>query len=811
MFKSLFPLAIQGLLKKKRYSTLFFFVLLFSFSFALASVSLVGSIEKTNSEFRLNTYGAWYIAIPDGLDGDGPWLNNQTWADSIGISYSYGCIPTESGAVGFGSVNDTFKDIGRIHLVNGRWPKTDNEIAIEADVLSLLGYDYTLGQEVSIPIFVTAGETSIVVSSNFTLCGIIDEYTDLWILNHNTSNRLLNGAVVTEDCASQVLSEAGALLTADSLAQGFGPYAPIPQYFITVAPENRGNATQSLEHYLAESRKIGDLHPCVNHVAHQETASREYNIIYILIIAVVAMLSVMCIYILQLPLETKRFSLLRSLGITKSQLVFLLTIESLILCFPAFILGIPCSVAVTWLAIKLLIHAGSVSIQIAIPWHAMYAIVLLWIGVVVVCRLSMYFVILRTPLSGRIQLSQKKTRQAKIFRNILTLLLLSAFGFVTVFTSMEVLSPNDKRKNWGSYPPYTLWASGTISQAETELLRKVPGISRVEGFAELKVQLSYPGLEEREVYLYAVDDRQWEETFHFGEDQDSFHSGQQLLVLFPDETYYLPEDISRNFILPANNIILRLYDDAGACLLESKPTPATVRWISEHTPSKMLVGLGQPYTVVCSEAYLQSLLDGVPPGNEWGKYTAGDPFGYSRVYAYIELTADDLSTDICIAELCKKLNITLDNRREQFNANAQQYTQEVLLLIGSGLCIAGMLLLILLCTISLETEHEKNSFVILYRLGMSPRQARALMIGKALYRSIFSTIAGWFLYIAYETIATTHTGTAFLKAIPNILSYLASYGYSFSYIAIVSSFCMLITLLLTAIPKRKLKKEMYPY
>ena len=86
MFKNIFLLAFQGIMRKKRSSVLIFLVLLLSFAFAIASVSLVGSISKTNEEFRLNTYGQWYLAIPDGMKDDAVWLQKQTWAAQIGMS-----------------------------------------------------------------------------------------------------------------------------------------------------------------------------------------------------------------------------------------------------------------------------------------------------------------------------------------------------------------------------------------------------------------------------------------------------------------------------------------------------------------------------------------------------------------------------------------------------------------------------------------------------------------------------------------------------------------------------------------------------
>ncbi len=816
MIKDIFLLAFQGALRKKRSSILIFSVLLLSFAFAIASVSLTGSISKTNKEFRLNTYGEWYFAIPDGLEEDAIWLQRQSWAETTGISHSYGYVLTEVGKTGIGTVDENFKSIGRLRLNAGRWPEADNEVAMEEDTLSALGYDYTLGQEVTIPIAVPSGEERINFSGTFVLCGIVREYTDLWVLNPNGAGRMLNGAIVTENCANQILKSAEASLLPEDIEQGAGANPPVFQYFVTVGSEQQESVQDAINDYLAATRVTGDHRACVNSVAYQGAVAAEYDDFYAVMIAVVAMLAVLCIYIIQLPAETKSFAILRSLGITRGQMGALLLAESLLLCLPALALGIPASIGVTRLAMRLLVYAGSVPIQVAIPWDAVYAIALLWIGVVVVSRLLVYFVTLRTPLSGRMQMQRKNARRTKVFHSALIIVLLTAFGFITAFTSIEVLPLDENRKSWSSYPPYTIYMSGingvgTVSLGKVELLRQVPGISKVEGFGELRVNLSYPGLEEREVYLYAVNEQQWEETFRFGEDQEAFHNGDLVFVLFPGERASLPpdtDDTDRNFAFPEEDVTLRLYDSEGVCVMESEPTPAKIRWMYETTPNKMLAGVYDAYTVVCSEAYLKNILESMEPGTRWGKrYTAGEPFGYGRVYAYVELTADDLSTDIGMAELCKKLDVFLSNRREQFQANMQQYTQEILLLCGSGICISAMILLILVSTISLETEREKRSFAILQRLGMSSWQRRGRIWGKAFGRSICGVTLGWLLFIGYKTAVRVRGGAVFTEAVPNLPEEIKAYGMGFAYLAFVFAVTVLILLIINILPKRHLEKE----
>ena len=97
-----------------------------------------------------------------------------------------------------------------------------------------------------------------------------------------------------------------------------------------------------------------------------------------------------------------------------------------------------------------------------------------------------------------------------------------------------------------------------------------------------------------------------------------------------------------------------------------------------------------------------------------------------------------------------------------------------------------MILLILVSTVSLETERERQSFTILQRLGMSPWQRNMRIFGKAFGRSFCGITAGWLLYIAYKTVSQMQKDVVFDEAFPNLLEEVKIYGLGFDYIAIVS-------------------------
>ena len=152
MNRDLWTLARQGIWRRRRSSLLLFLVLLLSFAFAVMMLSVMGSMNRTNIEYLKNTYGAWYGAIPDGKAEDRAFLEQQDWLDRLGESRSYGTVSVGPPVSGAGTVDETFLELGRIKLNDGRLPEQPGEIAMEADLLSALGYDYTLGQTVTLPL-----------------------------------------------------------------------------------------------------------------------------------------------------------------------------------------------------------------------------------------------------------------------------------------------------------------------------------------------------------------------------------------------------------------------------------------------------------------------------------------------------------------------------------------------------------------------------------------------------------------------------------------------------------------------------------
>lgn len=118
MLYNFFSLALQGTLRKKRSSILVFLVLMFSFSCAIVTISLTKTISDTNAEFRLNTYGEWYVAAVRAAPEDGEWLTSQSWAGKTAHNRVYNNI---EGNVGI--IDPVYFELARSPMVDGRLPE----------------------------------------------------------------------------------------------------------------------------------------------------------------------------------------------------------------------------------------------------------------------------------------------------------------------------------------------------------------------------------------------------------------------------------------------------------------------------------------------------------------------------------------------------------------------------------------------------------------------------------------------------------------------------------------------------------------
>lgn len=915
----LFGLAVQGIVRKKRSSLLLFAVLLLSFAFAVISLSVTASIRKTNEEYRYDTYGTWYGAIRNGRTSDAEFLQGQEWLDKLGICISYGEIQASSGS-SIGTMDDTFLEIGRIALQDGRFPKNANEIAMEADLLSALGYDYTVGQEITVTVdlpavaYINAPDEpeiqsiTVPVEQSYTLCGVIREYANLWVQGGSSfKQQSLNSAMILPETANallQLAEEATEALREDmNAAMEYGEVtsinvdtAVVPQYYFSVFPGLESTAVEQANQYLYNTRSeddSGDLQITINIFAFSANAQDEIiETFFAALILVVTLLSVVCIYVIRIQDEAQQLATFRSIGITKKQLCLMLMYETLCLGVPAMLIGAGMGALGVWALLRLAVYSGSASIQVVVPPYLLASAAALWLLGVLAVRLAVFLVALHAPLTGRFHVARKKAKLYRSLRRILIgglSVLLCAAVLFTALESLEplrrilylsslsdyIVTPNVKGHlpnalHWfaGGYEPnYDHWFPGdrkdeymdpniTVPKDAVAPFSQIPGVTHSWGWGEEYVRLDFEGMKDTPlavalmdyidsisdipgkqlpygvgaydpdamaVYLVVVDEGDWEGIIDFNIDMDKFKSGEEVLMSFSLSS-------SGRFIAAYDGRSdMEEYEDTGLSVGDTiritagspkvyGTVEAQVGGIvsySTEVNTGGIFGFSRSYTVICSEAFLEKLLDAIGPGEVWHEFTQGTPYGYEQVYVYTDQNAEYLSTDAVLAELCVRENLKLNAEiREMKRAFIQESMQTLILLLTGGCCAALVLLLILGNALSMEAERQKRNIGILQALGMSRRQLRFKQLGTAALRGVLGALGGWLAYGGYCVSYALHEqerlqmeeGTVY-KLIEEKISLIVQYWGDWQVILPLTLLCIVIILLVSRIAKRRLTHD----
>ncbi len=796
MNHELFLLTVQKMKRQKKSTLLLALILFLSFAFSVVSISATSSMNSTNAAYRFEAYGSWYAAIPTGLEEDGAFLSNCVWLDTLGTAR---CYAVANGSIGVGTIDEAYAEVGGITLQIGRLPKKEDEIALETSALDTLGYDYTVGQFISLPLSFSAGEEEVVLEKKYRLCGVIKEYTRLWSVNQSTLRMPLVGAVITKTAAEALYQDA---LSAGA-ESGIIPDAAVPQYFFTVNEGTENSMKQEVNAYLsafqAEGEPLRGL--ALNSAAYQDIDRLiGYNDLYSLLILAATVLSILCVYAVQLREQTRQLALFRSIGITKRQLIIMLLYETLLLGLLAMALGVCAGSLGTYGLLKLFVYTGSAPIKVSIPLDTLTPAALIWLFTILLARLLVFHLALRVPLTGRIQTEHKKARRQQRVCKILIAALSTLFTAVSIFTAAEAAYPLRMVQYYSAAPSCVIYhgsSEANVLNRETLAdIAAIPGIKDVRGIIEKKVELSFSGMEQsllvqkmREfesvypdsipVTLYAIDREQWGDLFRLkGSDEElqAFENGDAVYLCFPitvDGAYLYPaydedgvqtdEHLEKEndvMVKPGDEISFSVYANAITSAGTTVPLAkrlntfttkvAGLTYFQENTNNHTLAGVYSPYTIVCSERFYEKLLPQLDANYCWGSDPIGTEFSYSLVFAYTDVTSDYLGTDVALSHVAKEYSGgAFTNNREWFSSIIQDHSQTLMLLFSGSGCIMLMILLILLNTLTLQAKAEKRSYGILQSLGMSKKQLRRKVYGNAALVVGCSLFGGSALYLLY--------------------------------------------------------------
>ena len=795
MHHYLCDIALKGLKGKKRSSTYLFLVCFLSVAFAVVNVSITGSLNKTREELRYDTYGEWDAAIysPEPLS-----VSKDEHIQGWGTAQVYGKLLDggETVLTGIGTLDESLLAIGHLAVQSGKFPTEDNEIAIEADILSGLGYDYELGQTLTLRILNREEE---VVDRKYTLCGVLREYTDLW--STGTEKVTLAGACVTADAAKEI-----------------GEVCSY-QYFLSAEGE---------EGYpLYKELKGSYAHVVENTAANGQIAEEEYHYFNLVLILFTTLVAVIVIYSIQIKEQTRSIRLFRIIGVTKKQLSQIIFYETMVILLPAAAGGVAVGSLATWGLLRVLMEQSTGGFYIAIPVVLIAGILMLWFGAVFGTRFLIFYYALRGRLSAQERFLLRADRRQRKQKQLGLLILSSASVLAALFCYGESLAPVYIDDTWSKMSSYGITKgeqNDYISDKYIENVKCFPGIEEVVAWRNLAVTLEFPDMEKNPFrallaqnfygprpwegaedsygenmsaagseglwcYVYGVAEDNWDQFFQYVDDEidrEKFRNGEVVLLYIPynQETGVdLAGRLYQDFGVEPGDVITAVNYGLGELSEDGTGQVWTEDGAKPYEPYEKLTAVSRAeaevagiitadlfqdpylmipatnyYSIIASDTFAKRLTETDKDGihlidGSW----SNQEYGYSRASVYTGMDAEYLSTDYLMAKSAADNHLNFDNSRERNTALRQEAIQS---LLHIWICGIGIFLILMLIQLNIETLRgltQKRSFALLQVIGMSRRRLRVQLAAKGLLMSVYSCLLGHLGYALYFVIK--HIGT----------------------------------------------------
>lgn len=760
MNQKLFWLAAEGMKGEKRSSMLRILILFLSFTFVVVTLSITGSLNKTGEEYRYNQYGTWKVAALEAEEKDAVLFAESNAVDEVGSAQIYGTVVDSLGTpvTAIGVLDSNLIKIGRISLQAGRMPSEENEIAVEADVLSALGYDYTLNQ--SIVLRIQREET--VVEEEYLLCGIIKEYTNIW--SHD----------------QQML--VGAMGSAKGMSETGGPLSY--QYFIT---SDKTNAQLIVE--FGKKCRLTQ-----NAAAYSGNTQQSYHFFYIIIILLTTILAVLSIYMVQIQKQIRSIALLRSIGGTKRQLRQKLFYETMWEVIPAVVLGSFTGIALTWVMVGLMITVDRKNFYVDIPIGLVGIAGIVWLLSVFFSKGLVLQYAFRQPLTGRIVTNHRIAAKTRRARQTGLVLLAAVFCLTGIFAYLQSLSFLYIRDEWRQLCDYSLYASGEnyITMQEIQDLEKIPGIQELVAERRLIGELAFENMEESRliaeiveegyktqpsltaekqfpegvgVYIYGIREENIEDFLEeTGSqiDREAFVRGEQVIVWFGNGEEMSCDNVDDTGLAIGEEITLRVYamgkKEEGLVMLESpkiageKSVCVGEVLLKDGEEVIDLTVLGNHfYTVIASENFIWNLLKeakgtGLILSN--GSVMSKEQ-GYSQLRILAGDDASYLDTDYIVSVIAQAYGNQLDNSREENAAHRQEAERNLIFLWVACFCISMIMLLLIWNILVVSGQEMRKKYGILRAIGMSKRQMRASVLESGIALSAGGLVTAFGFYFLY--------------------------------------------------------------
>ncbi|MCI8504831.1 MAG: hypothetical protein HFI67_01415 [Lachnospiraceae bacterium] len=333
--RKLARLSAKGRRRENRAQVVVLFLL---FLFVGAIISWISIAKRTEREQQFDAYGEWKAAFYDGDEARVEAFVNNPLTTRSGVSKLLGSA-AGSGAKekmeelkeiiagdpsvanlsfqeqlqlcmriynerdynsyfricgSIGSLDESFVELGRVSMEEGRLPEATDEIAMTRSMLLRLGYGEELGQEIYLEVI--AGNQAQVVSGTWRLSGILSPYGTTW----KTKGYSLVSAVITEEAVADF------------------PWTPSFHVFADV-----DGTVENTRYIYKISEEPMDVisHFAFNDEAYDFWGQTDYTYIWIVLLIVILTAAVTFFQIMtvQVRKRSRQVGLLKAIGATNTQ------------------------------------------------------------------------------------------------------------------------------------------------------------------------------------------------------------------------------------------------------------------------------------------------------------------------------------------------------------------------------------------------------------------------------------------------------------------------------------------------------------
>ncbi|MFB1050913.1 FtsX-like permease family protein [Paraliobacillus sp. JSM ZJ581] len=311
----MFKLGYRTLVSRKKW----FFLIVITLSMIVASIISIStaseSIKMGMKEQAYLDYGKHTLVLLDTSETKETLYKNKE-VEHIGGIDLLGNFELNNGyKATVGTIDKQARELGKITLLEGSFPKKKNEVAIESSYLSLIDNNWMIGEKKIVKIDNTEIELE--------LSGIINDYSAKWAVPHDVQKGI-------NDFPNIVLSKDNELETKyrNFLVQLNGPYGKIDKMHKKASTFLEGQVGFFNERLfyngLANYRHITML-----------------SFIFQLITLIASFLCMFCLLYFFNITQQKKLSIFKAVGSTNLKLLKLILVQILILLLTGFLLSLP--------------------------------------------------------------------------------------------------------------------------------------------------------------------------------------------------------------------------------------------------------------------------------------------------------------------------------------------------------------------------------------------------------------------------------------------------------------------------------------